>query len=224
VFIGQNSSIDGQLIGLNFSDNVIGSAINCYTSVFELTGNILKRLITQWLVGVLFSLMTYQPAFAHNGVDHNNSCFLTVGETRLRISGYQFQPELEGKHFCHFFPELGQTVLAVEPLAERQEKTLVTLDLAALTKWLNPTQAFTAIKQQPEQVLETGLASISQTIQQRGIYRLTVTLQEASGNRQQQQLMFLVGFPVTKILVMFAGLLVLVIGFVALRDFKKKGR
>ncbi len=175
--------------------------------------------MTLLLFGALFSLMTYQSAFAHNGVDHNNSCFLSVGDTRLRISGYQFQPELEGKHFCHFFPGLGQTVLAVEPLAEGQEKTLVTLELAALTSWLNPTQAFTAIKQQPEQA---GLASISQAISQRGIYRLNVTLQDVSGNRQQQRFVFLVGFPVTKILVMIAGLLVLVIGFVAVRDFKKK--
>ncbi|MDD4907017.1 MAG: hypothetical protein PHD39_12795, partial [Methylobacter tundripaludum] len=70
------------------------------------------------LIIALFSLMIDQPVFAHAGVDHDNSCFLTVGDTRLRISGYQFQPELEGKHFCHFFPELGQIVLAVEPLAE----------------------------------------------------------------------------------------------------------
>ncbi|WP_432741779.1 hypothetical protein ABXJ76_15685 [Methylobacter sp. G7] len=41
--------------------------------------------------------MTYQPVLAHAGVDHNKSCFMTVGETRLRISGYSFQPELEGK-------------------------------------------------------------------------------------------------------------------------------
>lgn len=178
--------------------------------------------MTQLLVGALFSLMTYQPAFAHAGVDHNNSCFLTVGDTRLRISGYQFQPELEGKHFCHFFPVLGPTVLAVEPLAEGQGKTLVTLELAALTA-LNPAQAFTVIKRQPEQLMDAGLVSISQTIGKRGIYRLNVTLQDASGNRQQQRFVFLVGFPVTKIMVMIAGLLVLVIGFVAVRDFKKKG-
>ena len=191
--------------------------------------SILKHLTTQLcrtfraglLIAALFSLMSYQPAFAHAGVDHNNSCFLTVGDTRLRISGYQFQPELEGKHFCHFFPELGQIVLAVEPMTKGQEKTLITLELAALTTWLNPTQAFTVIKQQPEQVMETGLASISQTIRQRGIYRLNITLQDASGNRQQQRFVFLVGFPVTKILVMFAGLLLLLIGFVGLRDFIK---
>ncbi|WP_292432168.1 hypothetical protein [Methylobacter sp.] len=167
--------------------------------------------------------MIHQPAFAHGGVDHNNSCFLTVGDTKLRISGYQFQPELEGKHFCHFFPELGQIVLAVEPLAEGQEKTLVTLELAALSSWLNPAQAFTVIKQQPEQLIDTGLASISQTIRERGVYRLNVTLQDASGNRQQQHLMFLVGIPVTKIMVMIAGgLLVWVIGFLVVSSLKKK--
>jgi hypothetical protein len=190
--------------------------------------SILKYLTTQLgrmfhaglLIAALFSLISYQPAFAHAGVDHNNSCFLTVGDTKLRISGYQFQPELEGKHFCHFLPELGQIVLAVEPMTKGQEKSLITLELAALTAWLNPTQAFTVIKQQPEQV---GLASISQTIGQRGIYRLNVTLQDVSGNRQQQRFVFLVGFPVTKILVMIPGLLVLVLVFVAARGFKKKG-
>jgi len=168
--------------------------------------------------------MIDQPVFAHAGVDHDNSCFLTVGDTRLRISGYQFQPELEGKHFCHFFPELGQIVLAVEPLAEGQEKTLVTLELAALTSWLNPAEAFTVIKQQPAQPIGTGLASISQTIEQRGVYRLNVTLQEGSGKSRQQSLIFLVGIPVTKILVMIAGgLLVFVLGFAGLNGLKKEG-
>lgn len=188
--------------------------------------------MAQLMIGALFSLIIYQPAFAHAGVDHNKNCFLTVGDARLQISGYQFQPELEGKasahapylrpvgkHFCHFFPELGRIVLAVEPLEDNQEKTMVTLELAALTLRLNPAQGFTVIKQQSEQL---GLASISQIIQQRGIYRLNVTLQEDSGDRRQQSFLFLVGIPVTKILVMIAGLLVLLLGFVGVRNFKKK--
>jgi hypothetical protein len=118
---------------------------------------------------------------------------------------------------------LGQIVLAVEPLAAGEEKTLVTLELAALTSWFNPGQAFTVIKQQPEQLLGTGLASISQSIGQRGVYRLNVTLHDGSGDIQQQRFLFLVGFPVTKIMVMIAGLLVLVIGFAGLKEFKNKG-
>ncbi len=191
----------------------------------------MKHLITKasracrarLLIVALFSLMVEQPVFAHNGVDHNNSCFLSVGDSRLRISGYQFQPELEGKHFCHFFPELGQIVLAVEPLAETQEKTQIMLELAELTSWLNPAQAFTVIKQQPGQALASGLASISETIPQRGIYRLSITLQDAFGDQQRQDFVFLVGIPVTKMLVMVAGLLLLVIGFYGVKGFKKRG-
>jgi len=183
--------------------------------------SVLKHLTTKLLISVLFSLMAYQSAFAHAG-DHDNNCFLTVGDIKLRISGYQFQPELEGKHFCHFFPELGQVVLAVEPLAG--EKNLVTLELAALTSWTDSGRAFTVIKQQPEQPLNTGLASITQTIQQRGIYRLNVELKDDFGNIQHQRLLFLVGFPVTKVMVIMAGLLVLVLGFAGMRDFKKKGQ
>lgn len=188
-------------------------------------------------MAAVFSLIMYQPAFAHAGVDHNNSCFLSVGDTRLRISGYPFQPELEGKasapahapylrpvgkHFCHFFPELGQIVVAVEPLAEDRKHTQVTLELAQLTSWLNPGQAFTVIKQQPAQLMGAGLVSISQVIRQRGVYRLNITLQDSSGELQQQRFVFLVGIPVTKILVMIAGLLILVIGFAGVKEFIKK--
>ncbi|WP_241674451.1 hypothetical protein [Candidatus Methylobacter oryzae] len=175
------------------------------------------------LIITLLILLVHRPALAHNGVDHNNSCFLTVGDTRLRISGYQFQPELEGKHFCHFFPELGQIVLAVEPLQAGKGKDLVELELAALTSWLHPGEAFTVIKRQPEQPIDTGLASISQTIAQRGVYRLTVNLKDEAGNQRQQRMTFLVGVPVTKILVIIAGgLLVWVLGFLLVSSLKQE--
>jgi len=183
-----------------------------------------KACRARLLIIALFSVMINQPASAHNGVDHNNSCFLTVGDTRLRISGYQFQPELEGKHFCHFFPELGQIVLAVEPLEEGRGKSAVALELAALTAWSSPGQAFTVIKRQAEQPIDTGLASISQTIAQRGIYKLNIDLKDDFGNRRQQSMVFLVGIPVTKILVMIAGgLLVFIVGFAGLSGLKKEG-
>jgi len=170
--------------------------------------------------------VSYQSAFAHGGEDHSKSCFVNMGDARLLLSGYQFQRELEGKHFCHFFPALGQIVLAVEPVKEGLENSQVTLELSELTSWtnwpLNPDEAFTVIKQQPAQRIGAGLVSIQQTILQRGIYRLNVTLQDSLGNQQQQRFIFLVGIPVTKILVMIALVLLLVIGFVGVRDFKKR--
>ncbi|MFA6164217.1 MAG: hypothetical protein WC685_12400 [Methylobacter sp.] len=186
----------------------------------------MKRLITRLLISALFSLMSYQPAFAHAGEDHSKNCFLNVGDTKLLLSGYQFQRELEGKHFCHFFPALGQIVLAVEPIEEGLENKKITLELSALTSWmdwpLNPAQAFTVIKQQPAQFIGSGLVSIQQTIQQRGIYRLNVSLQDVYGDRRQQDFVFLVGIPVTKILVMIALVLLLVIGVVGVMGFKKR--
>jgi hypothetical protein len=191
-----------------------------------MTEYILKRLITRLLISALFSLMSYQPAFAHAGEDHSKNCFLNVGDTKLLLSGYQFQRELEGKHFCHFFPALGQIVLAVEPIEEGLENKKITLELSALTSWmdwpLNPAQAFTVIKQQPAQFIGSGLVSIQQTIQQRGIYRLNVSLQDVYGDRRQQDFVFLVGIPVTKILVMIALVLLLVIGVVGVMGFKKR--
>jgi hypothetical protein len=49
------------------------------------------------------------------------------------------------------------------------------------------------------------------------------TLQDDLGDRQQQSFTFLVGIPVTKILVMVALVLLLVIGVVGVKSFKKRG-
>jgi hypothetical protein len=182
-----------------------------------------RHLIIELGFIALFNWAIFQPAFAHNGIDHNNSCFLTVGETRLRISGYQFQPELEGKHFCHFYPGLGQTVVAVEPLEQGHGNTQVSLELARLASWLHPIQAFTLIKQQPEQLLDTGLPSISATINDIGIYKLTVILNNGKGHTERQTLRFLAGVPVTKILVMVAGgVFILILVFAAVSRFKNR--
>lgn len=178
-------------------------------------------MITQLPVGVILSLVIQQAVFAHAGVDHSKSCFLTVGDARLRVSGYQFQPELEGKHFCHFFPELGQVVLALEPMTEDQQKFSITLALAALRLRSNADQAFTVIKQQPAQPINGGV-SISALIQQRGIYRLNVLLQDGSGAKIQQHFVFLVGIPVTKIMVLVATVLLLILGCVGIRDVIRK--
>ncbi len=170
-----------------------------------------------YLLGIIVGVMSCQTALAHAGVDHSKSCFLTVGDTRLQISGYQFQPELEGKHLCHFFPELGQIVQVIEPVDQGQEKTLVTLQLAALSVSLNPRQVFAVIKQQPAQSMGEGLVSITQNIQQRGIYKINISVQKASGERSQQSFLFLVGIPVTKMLVMMAGALFFVLMFAGLK-------
>lgn len=175
-----------------------------------------------YLLGIIVGVLNCQTALAHAGVDHSKNCFLTVADTRLQMSGYQFHPALEGKHLCHLFPELGQIVLVVEPLDQDQEKTLVTLELAALSVSLNPYQLFALLKQQPAQLMGAGLVSITQNIQQRGIYKLNISVQKANGERSQQSFLFLVGIPVTKILVMMAGALFFVLVFTGLKTNNTK--
>lgn len=182
----------------------------------------LKHSIAQLFIVLVLSILTGRPAVAHNGVDHDKSCFLDVGDTRLQLSGYQFRIELEAKHYCHFFPELGQTVLSVEPVAEVTEPTTVTLELAELTSWTKPARdAYAVIKSQPARPLGPVPVTIIQTLEHRGLYRLNVTLQNAAGSRQQQ-LWFMAGVPVTKIMIMIALGLLSVLAVFGVREFVKK--
>ncbi len=174
--------------------------------------------ITQLFFAVILYFMVQLTVFAHAGVDHNKSCFLKLDNSQWRISGYQFQPEVEGKHFCHFFPELGLTVLALEPMNQDQAKASMTLELAKLTI----DRRFTVIKQQSAQPVNGRIASIAAMLQQRGIYRLNVLLQDDSGTKIQQHFMFLVGFPVTKLMVLMATILLLILGCFGISEMIRK--
>jgi hypothetical protein len=177
----------------------------------------LTRLIAKLFVAALFGLVMSETVFAHAGEHHSQNCFVDVGDTRLRLSGYQFQPGLENEHFCRVFPELGQIIIAVEPLKEGLENRQITLELLELSSWadwlLNAEKAFTVIKQQPAREFGAGLVSIQQNIRQRGVHALKVIMQDESGHLRHQYFVFLAGIPVKKILVVLAGFLLLGLGF-----------
>jgi hypothetical protein len=179
-------------------------------------------------MAALFGLVMPEPAFAHAGEHHSQNCFVDVGDTRLRLSGYQFQPGLENEHFCHVFPELGQIIIAVEPLEEGLENRQITLELLELSSWtdwlLNAEKAFAVIKQQPAKQFGAGLVSIQQTIGQRGVHALKVIMQDDSGHLRHQYFVFLVGVPVKKILAILAGLMLLGVGFIRNRKIAAKLR
>lgn len=153
------------------------------------------------------------PVFAHVGEHHSQDCFADVGDIRLRLSGYQFQPGLENEHFCRVFPELGQVVIAVDSLEEGLENKQIALELLKLSSWkdwlLNAGTAFTVIKKQPARPFSAGVIAIQQTIRQRGVHALDMTLQDDSGQLRHQRFLFLVGIPVKKILAALAGLVLL---------------
>jgi hypothetical protein len=173
----------------------------------------LTRLFARLLMALWLSAVLSGQAVAHVGEHHSQNCFAEVGGIKLRLSGYQFQPGLENEHFCRIFPELGQIIIALEPLEEGQEDKLIALELLELSSWtdglLNNGTAFTVIKQQPAKPFGDGLISIQQTIRQRGIYGLDMTIQDETGQLQHQRFLFLVGIPVKKILAALAGLVLL---------------
>jgi hypothetical protein len=177
----------------------------------------LTRLIAKLFVAALFGLVMSGSVFAHAGEHHSQNCFVDVGDTRLRLSGYQFQSGLENEHFCRVFPELGQIIIAVEPLEEGLENRQIALELLELSSWTdwlsNAEKAFAVIKQQPAKQFGAGLVSIQQTIGQRGVYALKVIMQDDSGHLRHQYFVFLVGIPVKKILAILAGLMLLAVGF-----------
>ncbi|WAK01488.1 hypothetical protein [Methylobacter sp. YRD-M1] len=178
----------------------------------------LTRLIAKLFMAVLFGLGMSGTVFAHAGEHHSQNCFIDVGDIRLRLSGYQFQPGLENEHFCRVFPELGQIIIAVEPLEEGLENRQIALELLELSSWtdwlLNAEKAFAVIKQQPAKAFGAGLISVEQTIRQRGVYALKVIMQDDSGHLRHQYFVFLVGIPVKKILAVLAGLVLLAMGFI----------
>jgi hypothetical protein len=186
----------------------------------------LTRLIAKLFMAALFGLVMSEPAFAHAGEHHSQNCFVDVGDTRLRLSGYQFQPGLENEHFCRVFPELGQIIVAVEPLEEGLENRQIALELLELSSWtdwlLNAEKAFAVIKQQPAKEFGAGLVSIQQTIGQRGVHALRVIMQDDSGHLRHQYFVFLVGVPVKKILAILAGLMLLGLGFIWNRKIAAK--
>ncbi|MEF3074992.1 hypothetical protein V2P20_08130 [Methylobacter sp. Wu1] len=187
----------------------------------------LTRLIAKLFVAALFGLVMSGSVFAHAGEHHSQNCFVDVGDTRLRLSGYQFQPGLENEHFCRVFPELGQIIIAVEPLEEGLENRQIALELLELSSWTdwlsNAEKAFAVIKQQPAKQFGAGLVSIQQTIGQRGVYALRVIMQDDAGHLRHQYFVFLVGVPVTKILAVLAGFLLLGLGFAWSRKIAAKG-
>ncbi|MFA5984671.1 MAG: hypothetical protein WC782_11700 [Methylococcaceae bacterium] len=165
------------------------------------------------------------PAWSHMGPHHSEACFIKIGDATLELNGYQFQKELAGKYFCHIFPGLGLTVLAIDSTADQPERQQVGLTLKALTAWsklgLDTEHAFTVLQQTPMQTLGANLVSVEQSMHNRGVYVLDIAFQETSAAVQTHRFWFLVGIPVTKALVFIGIIFLLPIIWVALKSFKK---
>jgi hypothetical protein len=87
---------------------------------------------------------------------------------------------------------------------------------------LNTDDAFYVIKQKPLQYFSRQVVSIDSDIQSIDIYMIKLRLHAPDGAIIEQQLMFVVGFPFAQIMVGIAVILLLLIGFVSLRQLIAK--
>ena len=144
----------------------------------------------------------------------------------LRLNGYQFKGSNPDRHYCRHFPHLGQTIIKIDSVSTDLSGYTIELQLLKRNSWLglilNIDDAFSVIKQQPLQYFSRQVVSIDSDIQLIDIYMIRLRLHAPGGTITEQQLMFLVGFPFAQIMVGIAAILLLLIGFVSLRQLIAK--
>lgn len=178
-----------------------------------------------FLLLTIFSLNLAIPTtlFAHAGVDHGDNCFVDIGGFTLRLGGFQAEDKIGGgKHFCHIFPATGTVIFTFEEDVVAQLNKKMNLKFLAADSYadliFNNSMAFNQTL-----VQVSDAAAIQYDFPEAGLYALEVSLEsdelEPSTNNTQRFL-FLVGFPIIKILVFTALSFLLMLGFVLLGQLK----
>lgn len=176
----------------------------------------------------LFSLSHPSPLLAHAGIDHGDNCFIHISGAKLRLGGFQSEQKIGGgKHFCHLFPATGTVIFTFEPEAiKSMNKQLDLKFLAAESYWDILFDFDNAFQQLLTQV--RNKSTIEHSFPNSGLYAMEAYLRtdeselgqfEPSQNNTQRFL-FLVGFPIIKILVLIAFGFLLLLGFVLLKQLK----
>lgn len=178
------------------------------------------------LLIILFSInLTYTPTLlAHAGIDHRDNCFIHLAGMKLRLGGFQAESKIGGgKHFCHLFPATGEVIFTFDALPDKQlsNRKLNLKLLSAESYWDILLDFDNAFKQTISQA--DNSLTIKHNFPDRGLYAMQVSLQsdelEPSINNSQR-FVFLVGFPVIKILVLVGFGFVLVLAFVLLKQLQ----
>ena len=175
---------------------------------------------------IVVTLFFSEFALAHAGPHGNDECTVTVGDTELRLNGYQFKGSNPDRHYCRHFPHLGQTIIKIDSVSTDLSGSAIELQLLKRNSWLglilNTDDAFSVIKRQPLQYFSRQVVSIDSDIQSIDIYMIRLRLHAPGGTITEQQFMFVVGFPFAQIMVGIAVILLLLIGFVSLRQLITK--
>jgi hypothetical protein len=184
------------------------------------------RFFIQLLTMITLALFS-AVAFSHAGSHENKNCFISMGNNTLRLTSYQFQGLHPDEAFCHILPYLGSVIIKIEPVNQALSHQKVALELLKPKSWLNCTSINSSnallIKQTPLQKLNKGVNMLQTEIQERGIYVLNIQLQREDQKIVTQRFFFLVGIPVTKLLVLFSiSLLGILALFAAVKNRRKK--
>jgi hypothetical protein len=163
-----------------------------------------KRLLSSFSALVL-SCFFATAAFSHAGSHENKNCFLTLNHKTLRFSGYQFQGLHPDEAFCHVLPYLGSVIIHIEPVSASLSNYAVQLSFADVLSRENAS----LFKQTPLQSFGQGVVMLQTDVQTRGLYALDLNLFEKGKAIAHERFYVLVGIPVTKILVIFSGILLI---------------
>jgi hypothetical protein len=174
---------------------------------------------------VLFLLISVS-VFAHAGPHGNDECIVKVGDTELRLNGYQFKGSNPDRHYCRHFPHLERIIIKVDSLSADLTKKSIELQLLKRQSWLglvlNSDDAFKQIKQSPAQHFSQQVVSIDREITERDVYAVNLRLISADGSIAEQRFIFVVGIPFAQIMVVIAGLLFILIILIALKPLWSK--
>ena len=187
-----------------------------------------KHIFPLFLTMISLSLIYTPRLFAHAGVDHGDNCFVHIGGAKLRLGGFQSEEKMSGgKHYCHLFPATGDVIFTFEQEAIKQLHKQMNLKfLAAESYWDVIFDYNNAFNQPLSQASDSAM--IQYNFPTMGLYAMEIkltadgsqadTLEPSQNNTQR--FLFLVGFPIIKILVFVAFGFLLLLGFVLLKQLK----
>lgn len=184
-------------------------------------------LIRLLCISLLLNISVSSSVFAHAGVDHGDNCIINLSGFELSLGGFQAEEKIGGgKHYCHVFPRIGTVIFTFDEVAKNhlQNKNL-NLKFSAVESYWDILFDYDNAFKDPLAEAKDSL-SIRHEFSQPGLYALDITLatneQEASINNHHQ-LLFLVGFPIIKLLIFTAlGFLLMLIIIVTKQAIDKK--
>ncbi len=178
------------------------------------------------LVIVSLMMLLSSAVYAHAGPHGNDECLVHVGDTDLRLSGYQFKGTNPDRHYCRHFPHLTRIIIKIDSLTADLSKKSIQLQLLKRQSWLgllfNSDNAFSVIKQQGIQSFSNQVVSIDAEIEDIDIYAIKLRLIDGNGAFTEQRFVFLVGVPFAQIMVSISGLLLMLLVFIVMKQSRSK--